>query len=185
MEYELDSGISSGYESTDSEGEKRELSKIAEEIEQECENNHREVNKNLESDETTLVNNEKLREALREEMAKYRKFRMKYNAGQTELGTAEMTVKELTSIECHLRKSLKYKEEEIRIGKLKMDHLEEENATLRERICRFKKIRWKEQKMKSQERTNSVKEEMDEKYIKLEKELEDQKIKYRDRENEL
>merc|ERR1711874_429631 len=104
---------------------------MGEEIVQECKNNHREVNKNLEGDETTLANNEKLREALREalreEMAKYRKFKIKYNAVQQELGTAEITVKDLTSIECHLRESLKYKEE-IKKGKLKIDHLEEENC---------------------------------------------------------
>merc|ERR1711874_900495 len=56
---------------------------------------------------------------------------------------------------------------------------------LRERIGRFRKIRWKEEKMKSQEETNSEKEEVDQKYVKLEKELEDQKLKYKNREEEL
>ena len=39
MEYEVDSGIGSGYESSDSEGEKRELSETSEKEKQEGENN--------------------------------------------------------------------------------------------------------------------------------------------------
>ena len=118
-------------------------------------------------------------------MAKYKQFKSKYNSAQQELQTAEITVKELAAIECQLRKSLRDREEQIRMGKLEIDHLEEENANLRERIGRFRKIRWKEQKMGSQEETNSEKEEIDQKYVKLEKELEDQKLKYRNREEEL
>ena len=40
------------------------------------------MNKNLESDERALQIDEKLREALREEMANYRKIKMKYDAGE-------------------------------------------------------------------------------------------------------
>ena len=47
MEYEVDSGISSGYESSDSEGEKRELSEKSEVVVQECEDSNRDINKNL------------------------------------------------------------------------------------------------------------------------------------------
>ena len=56
-----------------------------------------------------------------------------------------------------LRELLEDKEEEIRKGKFKMKNLEEENAGLRERVCRFKKIRWQEQKLESKERTKSKK----------------------------
>ena len=71
------------------------------------------------------------------------------------------------------------------MGSLKLDHLEEENASLRERLGRFKKISWRDNNVGRKENTNSEKYLMNEKYIKLEKELEEQKLKYRDREREL
>merc|ERR1711913_44537 len=91
--------------------------------------------------------------------------------GQQELQTAEITVKELAAIECQLRKSLRDREEQIRRGQWKIDNLEEENANLRETIGRFRKIRWKEEKIKSQEEINSEKEMVDQKCVRLEKEL--------------
>merc|ERR1711874_735303 len=117
----------------------------------------------------------KLIEALEMERAKCKQFRSKFNSvqqelqsklnsAQQELQTAEITVKELAAIEGQLR---------------------EENANLRETIGGFGKIRWKEEKIKSQEEINSEKEMVDQKYIRLKKELEDQKLKYRKREEEL
>ena len=66
---ELDSGISSmssGYEFSDSGKEGRELVVKKDKGVQVCEIFNREVNKILETDETVLENNEKLRTALRE-----------------------------------------------------------------------------------------------------------------------
>ena len=54
------------------------------------------MNKSLETDETVLENNEKLRTALREEITV-----------EKELRIAEVTLKELTSIELDLRELLK------------------------------------------------------------------------------
>merc|ERR1711874_470656 len=160
------------YDSTDSEREKEKWSNETRyNIVKECENNNREVDKSLESNEIILENNRKLIQALEIEMAKYKQFRSKYNSAQQELQTAKITVKELAAIECQLREALRDTEEQIRREKLEIDHLEEENANLRGRIGRFRKIRWKEEKMRSQEETNSEKEEIDQKYVKLENEL--------------
>merc|ERR1711874_405893 len=185
-DYEIDSGINSDYDSTDSEIEKKNWSNETKyNIVKECENNNREVDKSLGRNETILENNRKLIQALEIEMAKYKQVRSKFNSAQQELQTAEITVKELAAIEFQLRKSLRDREEQIKREQFEIDNLEEENANLRERIGRFRKIRWKEEKMRSQEETNSEKEEVDQKYVELEKELEDQKLKYRNREEEL
>ena len=99
IDYDLDSITSSGYESEESErNEEQSSDEHEDEIVIECENKNREVDNNLESNEIILENNKKLTEALREEMAKYKQFKTKYNAAQQELGTAEITVKEFTSI---------------------------------------------------------------------------------------
>merc|ERR1711874_625684 len=186
LDYEIDSGINSDYDSTDSEREKENWSNETKyNIVKECAHGNREVDKSLESNETILENNRKLIQALEIEMAKYKQFRSKFNSAQQELQTVEITVKELAAIECQLRESLRDREEQIRREQLEIDNLEEENANLRETIGRFRKIRWKEEKIKSQEEINSEKEVVDQKYIKLEKELEDQKLKYRNREEEL
>ena len=107
IDYELDSGINSDYDSTDSEREKGEWSDETEyNIAKECENNNRELDKSLESNEIILKNNKKLTQALEIEMAKYKQFKSKYNSAQQELQVAEITVKELAVIEYQLRESL-------------------------------------------------------------------------------
>ena len=95
IEYELDSGISSDYDSADSEREKEEWNDETRHEIKECENNNREVDKNLESNDIILEKNRKLTEALEIEMAKYKQFKSKYNSAQQELGTAEITVTQI------------------------------------------------------------------------------------------
>merc|ERR1711874_323364 len=132
MDYEIDSGINSDYDSTDSERERENWSNETKyNIVKECANNNRELDKSLENNETILENNRKLIQALEIEMAKYKQFRSKYNSAQQELQPAEITVKELAAIECQLRESLRDKEEQIRREQLEIDNLEEENANLR------------------------------------------------------
>merc|ERR1711913_60838 len=115
IDYEIDSGINSDYDSTDSEREKEKWSdETRYNIVKECENNNREVDKSLESNEIILENNRKLIQALEIEMAKYKQFRSKYNSAQQELQTAEITVKELAAIECQLSELLRDREEQIR-----------------------------------------------------------------------
>merc|ERR1711909_193624 len=157
---ELDSGISSDYDSADSERE------------------------NNPENDLILENNKKLTVCLMEEVEKCKQYKTKYTAVQKELETAEITVKELTSIECDLRISLEDRKEEIRMGALQINHLEEENASLRERLGRFKKRRWRDNSVEMKENTDSENYQMNEKYIKIENELEQQKLKYRDRERE-
>merc|ERR1711874_329929 len=95
-DYEIDSGINSDYDSTDSEIEKKNWSNETNyKIVKEGVNNNREVDKSLESNETILENNRKLIQALEIEMAKYKQVRSKFNSAQQELQTAEITVKEL------------------------------------------------------------------------------------------
>ena len=66
-----------------SEREKEEWNDETEhEIVKECENNNREVDKSLESNEIIIENNKKLTQALEIEMAKYKQFRSKYNSAQ-------------------------------------------------------------------------------------------------------
>merc|ERR1711874_150032 len=94
-------------------------------IVKECGNNNREVDKSLGGNETILENNRKLILALEIEMAKYKKFRSKFNSAQQELETTEITVKELAAIECQLRKSLRDREEQIKREQVEIDNLEE------------------------------------------------------------
>merc|ERR1712179_451336 len=185
-QYELDSRISSDYDSADSERENENLSdeiQIESELVMKEENKIGEVENNPEND-LILENNKKLTVCLMEEVEKCKQYKTKYTAVQKELETAELTVKELTSIECDLRISLEDRKEEIRMGALQIDHLEEENASLRERLGRFKKRRWRDNNVETKENTDSENYLMNEKYIKIEKELEQQKLKYRDRERE-
>ena len=185
-QYELDSGISSDYDSADSERENEKLSdeiQIESELVMTDENKISEVENSPEND-LILENNKKLTACLMEEVEKCKQYKTKYSAVQKELETAEITVKELTSIECDLRISLEDRKEEIRMGALQIDHLEEENASLRERLGRFKKRRWRDNSVEMKENTDSENYQMNEKYIKIEKELEQQKLKYRDRERE-
>ena len=117
---ELDSGISSmssGYESSDSGEERRELVVKKDKGIQVCEILKKEVDETLEADEKVLESNEELRTALREQMARNKKVKMKYNAAEKELRTAEVTVKNITSIECDLRELLKHKEEQLKEDK--------------------------------------------------------------------
>merc|ERR1711874_293967 len=80
LDYEIDSGINSDYDSTDSEREKENWSNETNyNIVKECVNNNREVDKSLESNETILENNRKLIQALEIEMAKYKQVRSKFN----------------------------------------------------------------------------------------------------------
>ena len=95
IEYELDSGISSDY---DSEREKEQISdENEEELVMKDENKIREVDNSLGND-IILENNKKLTACLMEEIAKCKQYKTRYTAAQKELETAEMTVKELTSI---------------------------------------------------------------------------------------
>ena len=154
--------MSSEYDSSDSGEERSELVVRRDIGIQVNEFVNREVEKSLGLDEEVLVINEKLRGALKEEIERHKKVKMKYKAVEQELRTAEETVRDVTSIEFDLRQLLKSKEEEIEL--------------LKEKLGKFKKTRW-EDEIKSRK-------EVDEKCVSLENEIKNLKEKYLEREKE-
>ena len=128
-----DSGIgsnSSGYESSDfgEEISALEVINIGIQVNRMI---NTEVDKSLQLHQEVLVNNEKLREALKDLVERHKKVKMKYSAVVEELKMAEETVRDVTSIEFDLRKILKSREKEIEL--------------VEEEFGRFKKIRFEEE----------------------------------------
>ena len=130
---EIDSSVSSkfsGYKSSGPGGERRDL--VVRDIGiQVGEMENREGDKSLKLDQEVLVNNEKLRTALKEEIERHKKVKMKYKAVEEELRIAEETVRDVTSIEIDLRELLRSREEE--------------NELLKDKLGRIKKIRFEEE----------------------------------------
>ena len=97
---------------------------------QACEMGVREEDKTLKLDQEVWVDNEKLRTALKEELERYKKIKMRCKAVEEELRIAEETVRDVTSIEIDLRELLRSREEE--------------NKLLKDKLGRSKKIRFEE-----------------------------------------
>ena len=119
---EIDSGIglmSSEHETSVSGEEKIDL--VVRDIGiQVCDIVSIEVDESLKLDKEVLENNEKLRAALKGEIERHKKVKMKYKAVEKELKIAEETVRDVTSIEIDLRKKLRSREEENDLLKEKL-----------------------------------------------------------------